>query len=939
MQKRLVNCEMYKLLAERKESQLATALSGVLLFIEPEVAKTLEYIKVKFPNFTEHGIQHSLRIIEYIYAIMSDEFKQNISDIELFCFIMSALFHDMGMALSDVDNVENQRANHHLYAKEPIEKFFDKYMNFPLETERVKRCIVFACESHGKKIEEMYRNDDFICTEKIEGQYLRFGLLAIMLRIGDLMDLEGARACEFNMHLNPIYYTNAVSMEHNIRHFQVEKYNYDANKISVTILAKTRESHKIWHEWLKYLDEEIMYANTHYLVGDNCEFYKKYKFPKLSKEIMPDVNAKYMVEEIKFQVDESGALWDILTKSVYTNEFDYIRELIQNAIDATLLMVYLDEAKIIEKQSPRSWNNDEKIIVAYSEDTGRLFVGDTGIGMNEKELSSYLFKAADSGYKYKKQRNEFAFPSIAKFGIGFVSCLTKANRIQVLTHALGAECIRAEIESKSTVAYIDKDVESEMHGTFIYINVKNRYTFKELKEYINMYFKYPSVAIKLIDLDTMKQLSHKIDDIADVTYEDVAVEELYKYIYSMEKIEKRRREEVDKLEADFNLIGECRKIIVEDKNIGAINKIKDILNNIFYKSLIAENLKNTIVQIEKRKDSVKLITEVIIKMHNNIKTEMDKYPKLIYDINNKKLLDLADYKFLVLELNEEFEIFRMHKNRIHEKLGKRGIIYISTMIEDYDNGIEWKSVNAFLFNDGKIVKNLLKISSDKCIDNGFNNIISLDEIGDADYEMSMLFEAEEDENYYEGARKYQDYMDYMDYGYTYDVLMQKNNDFYLRLDVEGKVIEYIDVEDQAKNGYRFFDTVAVPSNYKGEMYDIRKSTLYQDGILLNCNPQNIVPIGVGSVTSNLTGRARFELNVSRHELDLSREVVEQWIKQSGVIIQEKVAKKCIDTFELLGLDYEEKDMISVDVDNNNTVLKECVESMRKVIKNLKKAST
>lgn len=176
------------------------------------------------------------------------------------------------------------------------------------------------------------------------------------------------------------------------------------------------------------------------------EIYKKYKFPKLSKEIMPDVNTKYMVEEIKFQVDESGALWDILTKSVYTNEFDYIRELIQNAIDATLLKIYLDEAIMIEKQSPRSWNNDEKIIVAYSEDACSLFVGDSGIGMNEKELSSYLFKATDSGYKYKMQRNEFAFPSIAKFGIGFGSCLTKANRIQVLTHALGAECIRAEIE-------------------------------------------------------------------------------------------------------------------------------------------------------------------------------------------------------------------------------------------------------------------------------------------------------------------------------------------------------------------------------------------------------------------------------------------------------------------------------------------------------------
>ena len=42
-----------------------------------------------FPGFTEHGMQHSLRIIEYIYGIMSEELKQNISDVEIFCFIMS----------------------------------------------------------------------------------------------------------------------------------------------------------------------------------------------------------------------------------------------------------------------------------------------------------------------------------------------------------------------------------------------------------------------------------------------------------------------------------------------------------------------------------------------------------------------------------------------------------------------------------------------------------------------------------------------------------------------------------------------------------------------------------------------------------------------------------------------------------------------------------
>lgn len=61
------------------------------------------------------------------------------------------------------------------------------------------------------------------------------------------------------------------------------------------------------------------------------------------------------------------ALWDIITKSVYTNEFDYIRELIQNAIDATLLKIYLDDKENIEYQSPRSWHCNDKVMIAYSQ--------------------------------------------------------------------------------------------------------------------------------------------------------------------------------------------------------------------------------------------------------------------------------------------------------------------------------------------------------------------------------------------------------------------------------------------------------------------------------------------------------------------------------------------------------------------------------------------
>lgn len=244
IQRSLERSGLYQLLINRNNS-VAHGLAGMLILIEPEVAKTLEYIKTQFPGFTEHGMQHSLRIIEYIYGIMSEELKQNISDVEIFCFIMAAFFHDMGMALTDIEYKDEQRKNHHLYAAKPIKEFFDKYMQRFSEKRRLERCVIYVSEAHGKSIEELYDDADFRKVDRIEGQILRYGLLAILLRVGDLMDLEEGRICEFNMHLNSNYYNDSESMLHNSRHSDVKTYNYSSDRICIAVLTDNRQKYKI----------------------------------------------------------------------------------------------------------------------------------------------------------------------------------------------------------------------------------------------------------------------------------------------------------------------------------------------------------------------------------------------------------------------------------------------------------------------------------------------------------------------------------------------------------------------------------------------------------------------------------------------------------------------------------------------------------------------
>lgn len=638
VQQSLETCGMYNLLIKR-ENNVAKSLSGILGLIEPEVAKTLEYIKTQFPNFTEHGMQHSLRIINYIYSIMSEDLKQNISDVEIFCFIMAAFFHDMGMTLVDVEDKDNQRTNHHLYAYRPIKNFFEKYMQMLVERRRLEKCIIFVSEAHGRSIEELYNDNDFRKIETIEGQVLRYGLLAILLRIGDLMDLEEQRVCEFNMHMNLEYYNNPVSLVHNRRHLDDITYNYSPSKITVSVLTDDREKYKVWSQWLEYLDEEIMYANTHYLIGENSDFFRNYKLPEVIKCVKPSENAKFAVEEIRFQVDDTGALWDIITKSVYTNEFDYIRELIQNAIDATLLKIYLDDKENIEYQSPRSWHCNDKVMIAYSQKEGTLWVEDYGTGMNENELSNYLFKTANSGYKYMKKR-EFMFPAIAKFGIGFVACLTKADKIQILTRTQSDNGINAEIESKSTIAFIEKNIQRAWQGTTVILHVKEKYSFDELKDYVFTYFGCPSVEIDLVDVDTLNMYADG----------STLLDESECILQIVEHPEQKRNYGINKILPDYKCLMKMMEILSDEAEIdGTIGKVRNMLNNSFYETDLLERIKAIVNDTVVNEECMSKIRKEVSSQKKIIDEKFEKYPQFLFHIFRNDIHEIVDYKQLILE--------------------------------------------------------------------------------------------------------------------------------------------------------------------------------------------------------------------------------------------------------------------------------------------------
>lgn len=149
-----------------------------------------------------------------------------------------------------------------------------------------------------------------------------------------------------------------------------------------------------------------------------------------------------------------------------------------------------------------------------------------------------------------------------------------------------------------------------------------------------------------------------------------------------------------------------------------------------------------------------------------------------------------------------------------------------------------------------------------------------------------------------------------DFNDLYDILFLKNNDFYKIFNVQTEQIENIMEDKEVMERHKLLEYVTVSEKYRGERFLFGESELYQDGILLNFNPQCIIPLGVGYVKANLTADSRLELNISRHELNNNKDVIRKWNKQVGYEIQRKVAENCINVLKKNNIDFEIHDLLS-----------------------------
>lgn len=197
---------------------------------------------------------------------------------------------------------------------------------------------------------------------------------------------------------------------------------------------------------------------------------------------------------------ESKRLLDLMINSIYTHKEIFLRELISNASDAIDKSYY----KSLTDNSIEFNKDDFYIRISVDEDERTLKVSDTGIGMTKEELDSNLGTIAKSGSFDFKANNEAkdGIDIIGQFGVGFYSAFMVAEKVTVITKALGSK-EAFKWESYGADGYTITPCEKDTVGTDIIMKIKkstddddydeflDSYSIKNLVKKYSNFIKYP----------------------------------------------------------------------------------------------------------------------------------------------------------------------------------------------------------------------------------------------------------------------------------------------------------------------------------------------------------------------------------------------------------------------------------------------------------------
>ncbi|GAA6323077.1 hypothetical protein F350042L8_01750 [Fusobacterium ulcerans] len=248
------------------------------------------------------------------------------------------------------------------------------------------------------------------------------------------------------------------------------KSDIDRRSVNIDMYCTKANTHKVA---VLFIKEFELFLNNFEEFFKEIEIKIYYICPKIKK----DEDSK--LENYNFEAYIPTLLPLLTGENIYSNKLTFIRELIQNSIDAI---------SVRKAKDPRRFNEKILIETGIDKQKRRYFrIKDNGIGMNRYTIERYFTSIGRSFYSSDDYRDlNINYKPISNFGIGFLSSFMVCKEIEVITkYALGNENenLKLHIPNYDGCFFIEKIDNIEI-GTEIKLYLTNILKNEEIYNYI-----------------------------------------------------------------------------------------------------------------------------------------------------------------------------------------------------------------------------------------------------------------------------------------------------------------------------------------------------------------------------------------------------------------------------------------------------------------------
>ena len=439
----------------------------------------LKAVPATFPNYTLHDETHVLNVMDAMASVLGTRIG-DLTDGEVELLILAASLHDVGMVYDEKSRqhaLEDERQCRAFLLKsqpelvgcpwdEWSEELQQRYLRslHPFRVREVlddvKRwrdlfdsrprgvvsedVIIAVCEAHGED-EQWMKDEKNLSYQDWHGVDPLF--CAMLLRLCDLLDFDDTRAPSVLFRFASV---SGKSVEEWNKHMASKGFAYGEmpSDRELNYSAECRDP-GVYHTvlvFLGWIDDELAICDG---LRRFChaEWQRSFPFPRrVSRKDVKCVGSSS--EEFKLSMDQEQILRLLTGENLYSGNDAFVRELLQNAIDATLLREQLDSSFHAE---------DSRIdLREWCDKDGTLWfrIDDQGTGMTAGMLKRYFLKVGNSYYTSKELTQDLRrhsatadYHGISRFGIGFLSCFLCGVSAEVSTLYCDEQKSRADCDA------------------------------------------------------------------------------------------------------------------------------------------------------------------------------------------------------------------------------------------------------------------------------------------------------------------------------------------------------------------------------------------------------------------------------------------------------------------------------------------------------------